>query len=362
MRERPSEPSDLRVTVIPGVGGTYTITVASPATDPCGRGEPRRSALEGSTVQVAQTRRSLVVGFEGVEYTGELSATTIQDSHVDPGTGRTDVLSIEFNFNFTRVGLTASLEALLAPGDRAPTGWRSSAPASCPRNPDGETYRARASPQGSDRILIRPRRGRRILRSAHLPGEAAVPTGGPDTSQLLRALRFSADKHRHQRRKDAGASPYINHPIEVASVLADVGGVTDVTTLMGAILHDTIEDTQTTPEELEAEFGPEVRQLVAELTDDKKLRRAERKRLQIVHAPGLSLRAKLVKLGDKICNVRDVTHSPPAEWSLERRQEYLDWTEEVVAGCRGTNEALERHYDRLLAEGRVELGTRDRQS
>jgi (p)ppGpp synthase/HD superfamily hydrolase len=176
-----------------------------------------------------------------------------------------------------------------------------------------------------------------------------------DTAQLLQALHFSADKHRHQRRKDRSASPYINHPIEVAHVLASVGGVSDLTTLIAALLHDTIEDTATTGDELEQQFGREVRVLVEEMTDDKSLGKAERKRLQVEHARTASHRAKLIKLGDKICNVRDVTHAPPEGWSPERRREYLDWTEQVVAGCRGASAALERHYDSLLAEGRRAL-------
>jgi guanosine-3',5'-bis(diphosphate) 3'-pyrophosphohydrolase len=176
-----------------------------------------------------------------------------------------------------------------------------------------------------------------------------------DHARLLQALQFSAQRHRHQRRKDKLASPYINHPIEVATVLATVGGVQDLTTLIAAVLHDTIEDTGTTPDELEDRFGREVRLLVEEMTDDKRLPKLERKRLQIVHARGASHRAKLIKLGDKICNVRDVTHAPPADWGIERRREYLDWTEQVVAGCRGANGPLEAYYDRLLAECRLAL-------
>lgn len=178
-----------------------------------------------------------------------------------------------------------------------------------------------------------------------------------DSARLLEALRFSADKHRHQRRKDRQASPYINHPIEVAEVLSSIGGISDVVTLVAALLHDTIEDTSTTPEELEARFGHEVRRLVEEMTDDKRLPKAERKRLQIAHARGASHRAKLIKLADKICNVRDVTHSPPTDWTASRRAEYLDWCEAVVAGCRGANAALEQHFDRLVAEGRAVLST-----
>ena len=175
-------------------------------------------------------------------------------------------------------------------------------------------------------------------------------------AQLLKALHFAADKHRDQRRKDEEASPYINHPIEVAELLARVGGVTDLITLQSAILHDTIEDTDTSPEELEREFGPEVRRVVEEVTDDNKLPKADRKRLQIEHAPRLSERARQVKLADKISNVRSVTETPPAKWPLARRQEYLAWTEQVVAGLRGCNPALEKLYYELLETGRQVLG------
>jgi guanosine-3',5'-bis(diphosphate) 3'-pyrophosphohydrolase len=182
-----------------------------------------------------------------------------------------------------------------------------------------------------------------------------------DTSQtivaLLGALHFAAGKHRDQRRKGAEASPYINHPIEVAELLARVGEVTDIVTLQAAILHDTLEDTQTTPQELEVAFGSEVRRVVEEITDNKQLPKAERKRLQIEHAPHLSLRAKLVKLADQISNVRSIIQTPPAEWPLERKQEYLAWSARVVAGCRGCNTALERAYDHILAEGKRLLGS-----
>jgi len=169
---------------------------------------------------------------------------------------------------------------------------------------------------------------------------------------LLKALHFAADKHRDQRRKDIEASPYINHPIEVAELLARVGDVQDLVTLQAAILHDTLEDTKTTVEELDAAFGADVRHVVEEVTDDKRLPRVERKRLQIEHAPHLSSRAKLVKLADKISNVRAVTQTPPANWPLSRRQEYLDWTEKVVAGLRGCNPQLEKLYDEVLSQGR----------
>jgi guanosine-3',5'-bis(diphosphate) 3'-pyrophosphohydrolase len=172
---------------------------------------------------------------------------------------------------------------------------------------------------------------------------------------LLRAIEFSAEKHRTQRRKDVDASPYINHPISVAAVLASVGGVRGIHVLSAAVLHDTIEDTQTSAEELDAIFGQEIRLLVQEVTDDKTLGKDERKRLQIEHAPHLSPSAKLIKLGDKIANIKDVTDSPPSDWSRQRRREYLDWAEQVVAGCRGVNHALEERFDELLRRARDSL-------
>lgn len=178
-----------------------------------------------------------------------------------------------------------------------------------------------------------------------------------DTTILLRAIEFAARKHSMQRRKDMDASPYINHPIAVTHLLADTGGITDLLTLMAAVLHDTIEDTETTPTELEAQFGQTVRKVVEEMTDDKTLDTAVRKALQIEHAPQLSRRAKAIKLADKIANVQDVTACPPATWDLRRRVEYLDWTEKVVAGCRGVNAPLERHYDETLKKGRAAMAT-----
>ncbi|MFL5445666.1 MAG: HD domain-containing protein [Myxococcales bacterium] len=166
---------------------------------------------------------------------------------------------------------------------------------------------------------------------------------------LLRAATFAAEKHKTQKRKNTAQTPYINHPLEVAHLLATGAGVTDVVVLVSAILHDTIEDTRTTREELEHLFGPEVAGVVAEVTDDKLLLKAERKRRQIEHAPSLSLRAKLVKLADKICNVRDVADDPPAGWPLERRQEYFDWAKAVIDGLRGVSPVLEAKFDDMYA-------------
>ena len=166
---------------------------------------------------------------------------------------------------------------------------------------------------------------------------------------LLKALAFAAHKHRDQRRKDAEASPYINHPIELADVLVKEGGITDVEVLCAALLHDTVEDTDTTHEELANAFGSRIARIVAEVTDDKRLPKDERKRLQIEHAPRLSEGAKLVKLADKICNLRDVAERPPAKWDLARRREYYDWAKRVVDGMRGTHARLEAAFDAAYA-------------
>ena len=176
-----------------------------------------------------------------------------------------------------------------------------------------------------------------------------APTGGAPSalSLLVRALKFAAGKHVAQRRKDAEQSPYINHPIGLVHVLVEIGGVDDPVVLAAALLHDTVEDTQTTRAELELGFGPEVAAIVSEVTDDKSLPKKERKRLQVEHASAISPRARLVKLADKICNLRDVLDRPPADWALERKQEYFDWSRSVVDRLRGTNARLESEFDAL---------------
>lgn len=164
---------------------------------------------------------------------------------------------------------------------------------------------------------------------------------------MIKTLAFATRKHRHQRRKDIEASPYINHPITLVDILVNEGNVTDLETLITALLHDTIEDTDTTVEEIESEFGFAIAGLVMEVTDDGTLSKLERKALQIKHAPDLSHKAKLVKLADKIANLRDIDRGPPAGWSLIRMQAYFDWAKEVIDGMRGTHETLEAIFDEV---------------
>ena len=166
-----------------------------------------------------------------------------------------------------------------------------------------------------------------------------------DLKLLLKALQFSAVKHKDQRRKDVDASPYINHPISLASILCNEAHVTDVNVICGALLHDTVEDTETTLEELENEFGATIKDIVMAVTDDTSLQRHERKQAQIDHAAHISDEAKLVKLADKISNLRDVSVNPPPNWSLQRRQEYFDWAKRVIDELRGINPHLETIFD-----------------
>ncbi len=168
-------------------------------------------------------------------------------------------------------------------------------------------------------------------------------------ARLLAALAFAAHKHRDQRRKDVNASPYINHPIALADVLVNEGGVEEVEVLCAALLHDTIEDTDTTDAEVARAFGRRIADVVAEVTDDKTLAKAERKQLQVEHAAHISREAKLVKLADKICNLRDVADQPPKDWSLERRREYFDWAKRVVDRLRGVHPGLEAVFDAAYA-------------
>jgi guanosine-3',5'-bis(diphosphate) 3'-pyrophosphohydrolase len=176
---------------------------------------------------------------------------------------------------------------------------------------------------------------------------------------LLRAAAFAAEQHREQRRKDSDSTPYINHPLQVAETLAKVGAVTDPYLLAAALLHDVVEDTDVTFEQLEAEFGPVVRGYVAEVTDDKNLPKLERKRLQIAEAPTRSEGAAQIKLADKICNVRDLGCRRPAGWPLTRVTEYFAWAERVIDALPRCNPALEARFREAVAQSRSDVSGGD---
>ncbi|XP_020382987.1 guanosine-3',5'-bis(diphosphate) 3'-pyrophosphohydrolase MESH1 [Rhincodon typus] len=177
-----------------------------------------------------------------------------------------------------------------------------------------------------------------------------------DVEQVLEAADFAANKHKNQRRKDPEGTPYINHPLGVARILAHEAGITDVVVLQAALLHDTVEDTDTTFMEIEERFGEKVRSIVAEVTDDKSLSKEKRKELQIQHAPHCSYEAKLVKLADKLYNLRDLKRCTPAGWTEKRVEQYFIWASQVVAGLRGTNQILEKSLDALFKERNILIG------
>lgn len=169
------------------------------------------------------------------------------------------------------------------------------------------------------------------------------------TRELVKCFNFAAVKHRYQRRKDVEKTPYINHPIGVAYILTEEAGITDLATLQAAILHDTVEDTNTTFSEIKEHFGEEVCNIVKEVTDDKTLPSAQRKLLQIEHAPNASYKAKLVKLADKLYNLRDLLRGTPEGWSEERVDSYFKWAYKVVKGLRHTNNDLDQALDLVFS-------------
>lgn len=172
-------------------------------------------------------------------------------------------------------------------------------------------------------------------------------------SQFIKALHFAAQKHQFQKRKD-GVIPYINHPIDVVQILWETG-VREPVTLIAALLHDVIEDTPTSPAEIGELFGDKVLALVAEVTDDKTLPKTERKRRQVESASHKSPGAAQIKIADKISNICAIVAYPPGDWPLQRKLEYLAWSEQVVQGLRGCSRPLEDRYDQTLAQAREAL-------
>uniref|UniRef100_A0A915E4H1 Guanosine-3',5'-bis(diphosphate) 3'-pyrophosphohydrolase MESH1 n=1 Tax=Ditylenchus dipsaci TaxID=166011 RepID=A0A915E4H1_9BILA len=169
-----------------------------------------------------------------------------------------------------------------------------------------------------------------------------------DMALVMKASDFAARRHRFQKRKDVRGTPYVNHCIGVAYILTNEAKVYDGATLAAALLHDTVEDTKTTFEEILEHFGQEVCDLVKECTDDKSLPKDKRKQLQVQHAAGHSHKAKLIKLADKLYNLRDCERVIPVGWTPQRTRQYFKWAKEVVAGLKGTNDALEMALDDVI--------------
>ena len=180
-------------------------------------------------------------------------------------------------------------------------------------------------------------------------------TANLELNGIFNAVIFAARKHQGQVRKDERGSPYVTHPISVAQVIFEIGKVRDTQTLIAAILHDTIEDTPTTHQEVKENFGEDILSVVLEVTDDKSLEKMKRKRLQVSHAPQLSHQARMIKIADKLVNCGDILVSPPNGWLIQRRREYIQWGADVVSQIRGTNPGLEAAFDHLLKEAEEQL-------
>ncbi len=175
---------------------------------------------------------------------------------------------------------------------------------------------------------------------------------------VTEALHFAAERHAHQRRKGDAAEPYLNHLAEVACLVAAATKGEDANLVAAGLLHDVVEDTGTSRSEVAERFGEDVASLVMEVTDDKSLPKAERKRLQVEHAAKKSARAKLIKLADKTSNLHAIAASPPAQWDSERCNDYLDWAQRVVSGLRGVNPALETQFDEAERKARAAIASR----
>ncbi len=184
-----------------------------------------------------------------------------------------------------------------------------------------------------------------VMPSSREPHETASGTVLLAVQDVLKAALFAAQRHTGQRRKGATGEPYVNHLIEVAEVVASALSEPDTALVMAAFLHDTIEDVGVTREELIRHFGSDVADLVAEVTDDKSLPKAERKRLQVENAPRKSVRAQMIKLADKISNLRAILDNPPADWDHQRKTEYVAWAKQVVDGLAKPNPVLKTEFE-----------------
>jgi GTP diphosphokinase / guanosine-3',5'-bis(diphosphate) 3'-diphosphatase len=182
-------------------------------------------------------------------------------------------------------------------------------------------------------------------------GEQAIS----ELVSVLDAAEFAARVHQNQRRKGRANRPYIGHCIEVASILASVGKVEDANVIIAGLLHDVVEDTDTTNEDLRTRFGDIVADLVAEVTDDRALKKKDRKQLQIEHAPSLSPGARLIKVADKISNVREIASDPPRKWGVGRQRKYFDWAESVVNAMGIVDPEMRLVFDKTLADARAQL-------
>uniref|UniRef100_A0A915AEB2 Guanosine-3',5'-bis(diphosphate) 3'-pyrophosphohydrolase MESH1 n=1 Tax=Parascaris univalens TaxID=6257 RepID=A0A915AEB2_PARUN len=179
--------------------------------------------------------------------------------------------------------------------------------------------------------------------------EETIDNGLCDVAVIMKAVDLAARRHRRQRRGDPARTPFINHLVGVAYILTNEAKVYDTVTIVAAILHDIIEDTETTYVEIREMFGNEVATIVSECTIDKSQLRDARKKRQIVNASKLSHKAKLVELADKLYNLRDIERVMPVGWTARHKREHFEWLRDYVAVMKGTNEALETAIDEVIS-------------
>lgn len=163
------------------------------------------------------------------------------------------------------------------------------------------------------------------------------------------ACYFAANAHKRQKRKDATGTPYINHPIDVANILADAG-ITDPDILCAAVLHDTIEDTYVTYDLIKEQFGEKVANIVKECSDDKSYPKEIRKQMQLKHSTNASVEAKLVKAGDKLSNIGDLDSNPPANWTQDEIQGYITWCYAVCLEIKGHNQIVDQRLSDIFTK------------
>jgi len=177
----------------------------------------------------------------------------------------------------------------------------------------------------------------------------------PAIRLVSEAAELAAHRHNGMARKGRGNEPYINHLAEVANLLATASDGEDADLVAAGWLHDTIEDTETTREELAQRCGVRVAGLVTEVTDDMSLPKSERRRLQVVEASQKSPGAKLIKIADKVSNIRARIFPHASREQCNELAEYVAWAEQVVNGCRGVNAVLDTLFDEAVANARSTL-------
>ncbi|HEC60508.1 hypothetical protein LCGC14_0950780 [marine sediment metagenome] len=161
-----------------------------------------------------------------------------------------------------------------------------------------------------------------------------------ETSQLIEAFLFAAQAHKEQRRKGNGGAPYINHLIEVVSLLSSTAKVDDTDILIAAALHDILEDTPITVTEITKRYGSNVLSYVQAVSDDKALTLIERRAKQLKSMNESSDPIKYIKLADHCSNIASL----PPTWDKQRLKEYIGWSQSVAEKCFDVSEPLAVEY------------------